>query len=347
MNDTEKKLETAAEETKEVSEAVQEGVEAAGTVAEETAEAAQADGKPEEIAVDQASEPEKGGKKKGKKEKRKKSLGMEILSWVWTLLCAVVIALVIRAVIFEPVRVDGHSMDDTLADGEIMFVSKFDYSTNWFSFPWQSDEAKENALRLVLGGNPARNDVVVCRYPNRGDTNFVKRVVGMPGDTISLQGGWLYVNGEKQEESFLTAEYRTGSLNEMDEYTVPKKGDTFTLQVEGGYVKFFLNGKEWELRSSRMYCKDPDGQTMILYGLNRQLVVNYKGKQYTGSEITDELIQTLTSTEFTIDKDYFFVMGDHRNNSNDSRNVGAIDRSMIVGHVRQIVFPFGKWRGVQ
>lgn len=59
------------------------------------------------------------------------------------------------------------------------------------------------------------------------------------------------------------------------------------------------------------------------------------------------LIQTLSEQEFTVDRDYFFLMGDHRNNSNDSRNVGAVDRSMIVGHVRQIVFPFDKWRGVQ
>ena len=42
----------------------------------------------------------------------------------------------------------------------------------------------------------------------------------------------------------------------------------------------------------------------------------------------------------------YFVMGDHRNNSNDSRSIGPIDRSMIIGHVRQVVFPFNQWRGV-
>ena len=206
------------------------------------------------------------GRQKKKKEKVKKSVGAEILSWVLTILVAVVAALLIRSFIFEPVRVDGHSMDDTLADGEIMFITKFDYSTTWFSFPWQDNETKEKAARLTFGGNPNRFDVVICRYPGRGDTNFVKRVVGLPGDTVELREGYLYVNGEKYDEPYINDEYRSGSLNTFGPVTVP----------EGHY----------------------------------------------------------------------FVMGDHRNNSNDSRHQGPIERSMIVGHVRQVVFPFGSWRGI-
>ena len=123
----------------------------------------------------------KTGRKK--KEKVKKTVGQEILSWVLTLLAAAVIALLIRSFVFEPVRVDGHSMDDTLSDGEIMFVTKFDYSSTWLCFPWQSAEDKEAAARITFGGDPKRFDVVISRYPGRGDTNFVKRVVGLPGYT--------------------------------------------------------------------------------------------------------------------------------------------------------------------
>jgi signal peptidase I len=201
-----------------------------------------------------------------KKKKEKRTVGQEILSWILTILVAVVAALVIRSIVFEPVRVDGSSMDDTLANGEIMFVSKFDYSSTWLCLPWQSKEAKEKAPRITFGGNPQRFDVVICRYPGRGDTNFVKRVVGLPGDTIELKEGYLYVNGEKFDEPYINDEYRSGPLNTMSARTVP----------EGKY----------------------------------------------------------------------FVMGDHRNNSNDSRSVGAIDRDMIVGHVRQVVYPFSDWRGV-
>ena len=212
----------------------------------------------------------KTGRKK--KEKVKKTVGQEILSWVLTLLAAVVIALLIRSFVFEPVRVDGHSMDDTLADGEIMFVTKFDYSSTWLCFPWQSAEDKEAAARITFGGDPKRFDVVICRYPGRGDTNFVKRVVGLPGDTIRLSGGYLYIKEKgsdeevKYEEVYINDEYRTGNRNEFGPETIP----------EGKY----------------------------------------------------------------------FVMGDHRNNSNDSRYTGPIDRNMIVGHVRQVVFPFSKWRAV-
>ena len=220
--------------------------------------------------INQATETEAldNKQKKGRKDKKKekKTVGQEILSWILTIVVAVVAALIIRSVIFEPVRVDGISMDDTLANGEIMFVSKYDYSSTWLTLPWQSAERKEEAARFTIGGDPKRFDVVICRYPGRGDTNFVKRVVGLPGDTVELRDGYLYVNDERYEEPYINDEYRTGRLNTFGPETVP------------------------------------EGQ--------------------------------------------FFVMGDHRNNSNDSRSVGPIERNMIVGHVRQVVYPFSQWRSV-
>ncbi len=214
---------------------------------------------------------EETGKKK-KKEKVKRTVGQEILSWILTIVVAVVAALVIRSFVFEPVRVDGSSMDDTLANGEIMLVSKYDYSTTWLSFFWQDNGTKENAPKITFGGNPQRFDVVICRYPGRGDINFVKRVIGLPGDTIRLEDGYLYVKEAGQneevryEEPYINDEYRSGPLNTFRAYEVP----------EGKY----------------------------------------------------------------------FVMGDHRNNSNDSRSVGPIDRNMIVGHVRRVVYPFNQWRSI-
>ena len=202
-----------------------------------------------------------------KKQVKKKSLAREILEWVLTIVLAVVIALPIRAFAFEMVRVDGESMNSTLANGEIMFVSKFDYATTWLSFPWQDNRTKEQATRITTGGNPQRFDVVVCRYPGRGDTNFVKRVVGLPGDTVEVREGYLYVNNEKYDEPYIKDEYRTGRLNSFGPYEVP----------EGEY----------------------------------------------------------------------FVMGDHRNNSNDSRMQGSLPRDMIIGHVRTVLYPFGEIRGIE
>ena len=205
--------------------------------------------------------------KKQKEEKKKKSLTREILEWILTIVVAIAIALPIRAFGFELVRVDGESMDNTLANGEIMFVTKYDYASTWLSFPWQDDESKEKATRITTGGNPQRFDVVICRYPGRGDTNFVKRVVGLPGDTIEIRDGYLYINGDRYEEPYISDEYRSGRLNTFGPYTVPA----------GEY----------------------------------------------------------------------FVMGDHRNNSNDRRSQGAISRDMIIGHVRTVLYPFSGVRGIE
>lgn len=282
--------------------------------------------------------PENEGKKK-EKEKVKKSVGHEILSWIGTILVAVIAALIIRSVLFEPVRVDGHSMDDTLADGEIMFVSKFDYSSTWLSFFWQDDATKESAPRITLFGNPSRFDVVICRYPGRGDTNFVKRVVGLPGDTVELKDGYLYVNGEKYEEPYINDSYRTGRLNTFETFRVPAKGDP--IKLEDGYLK--VNGEAWWGDSNLTGVRDNGDKLELKINADSgkaDLLLNGKTLESAAD------LEQINGVEFSLTNDFYFVMGDHRNNSNDSRSVGPIDRSMIVGHVRQVLFPFGQWRGI-
>ena len=119
-----------------------------------------------------------------------------------------------------------------------------------------------NVPYVTLGGEPERFDVVVCNYPDRVNEktgarlNFVKRVVGLPGDTVAIRGGYLYVNGEKVDEKFLHERMDT----DYGPYTVP----------EGRYL----------------------------------------------------------------------LMGDNRNNSNDSRNpkVGPVTRDMIVGKVEGVIW---------
>ena len=177
-----------------------------------------------------------------KKTKVKKSLGREIMEWIVTIAVAVVLAFIVRTFIFEPVRVDGSSMLNTLTDRDYMIATKFDY----------------------LLGNPQRFDIVICNYPNTDDGMYrVKRVIGLPGETVLLRDGKLYVNDEE-----LAQDFDMGSPTEnFGPYTVPEN------------------------------C--------------------------------------------------YFVLGDNRSNSKDSRYalVGALDRSMIKGHVRAVVFPFSdaKW----
>ncbi len=283
---------------------------------------------------------------KKKKEKVKKSLGREILEWVITILVAVVAALAIRSFIFEPIRVDGASMNDTLKDGDIMFVSKWDYNSVWLSMPWQTDAEKETAARIESGfSDPKRFDVVVCRYPGRGDTNFVKRIVGMPGDTVSLQDGYLYVNGEKYDEPYINDSYRvSGGSNgwAFDEVSIPAKGAKVSLEYANEaktYVVLKVDGKTWPWRALSSAAVSENGDRFVY---NNGMYLN--GKDISGD--TDAII-SLIGREFTLEQDCYFVMGDHRNNSNDSRAQGPITRDMIVGHVRFVFWPFNAFRGIQ
>ena len=198
--------------------------------------------------------------KKGKKAKKKKTVGQEILSWVLTLLAAVAIAATVRYFVFEPVRVDGHSMDTTLADKEVMLVTKPE----------------------VLLGKLKHGDVVVVRFPDRftqatlrlgapidislsSHTLFVKRLVGLPGDVIAVQGGHLYLNDQPVDEPYI----------------------------------------------------DED---------------KFGGRDF---------------ARYTLKEDEYFVMGDNRANSNDSRSVGPLSYDMIVGHAKMVLLPLGSLRTIK
>jgi len=182
-------------------------------------------------------------------QEKKKNVQKEILSWILTLGSAVVIALLIRTFLFEPIRVDGQSMCDTLQNNEIMFVTKPEY----------------------LFGEPQDGDVVICKYPGRTE-NFVKRLMGVPGDTIEVKNNVVYRNGVALDETYLT----------------PSRND--------------------------------DGFSM---------------------------------DAMTLGEDQYFVMGDNRDNSHDSRNYygygkpATLTRSQIIGHVRCVVYPFNQIRGIE
>ena len=182
-------------------------------------------------------------KNKKKKEKPKKSLKREIFEWVMVFVVAAALAFVVRTFIFEPVRVDGNSMLNTLEDSEFMIATKFDY----------------------LLGDPERFDIVICDYPNTDDGMYrVKRVIGLPGETIELTAdGDLYVNGEYVEQNF-------------------------------------------DMKSKPYQAYGP----------------------------------------ITVQEGKYVVMGDNRGNSKDSRDrfVGPLERRMIKGHVRCVVFPLNKAR---
>jgi signal peptidase I len=109
-----------------------------------------------------------------------------------TLVYAVAIALVVRTFAFEPFNIPSGSMKPTLLVGDYLFVSKFAYGYSRYSLPL--------GLPLfsgrLLGSLPERGDVVVFKLPSDNKTDYIKRVVGLPGDRIQVRGGVLHINGE-------------------------------------------------------------------------------------------------------------------------------------------------------
>ncbi len=197
--------------------------------------------------------------------KKKKSFWREVGEWVGSLAAALVIVLLIQNFLFTLIAVDGNSMYDTLADGERLFVTVYD----------------------VKFGTVDRGDVVICHYPNRGNTLFVKRVVAVPGASINRETGVTHVVYE----------------------TVDENGDTVTVDeaLDAEYVSIFYNPSD-----------------------------DYEA--------------------YTLGEDEYFVVGDNRGNSHDSRDwndsdssndVGPITGDMITGHVRFVIWPFSDIRAVE
>lgn len=115
------------------------------------------------------------------KQKKQRTVKSELLEWVKALVIAGLIALVVRTFIIEPYRIPSSSMENTLLIGDFLFVNKFYYKTH---------EIKHD-------------DIIVFKFPKDRRTNFVKRVIGLPGDTLEVKEGRVYVNGKGLDEPFI------------------------------------------------------------------------------------------------------------------------------------------------
>jgi len=109
-----------------------------------------------------------------------------------TIVYALLIALVVRTIAFEPFNIPSGSMLPTLEIGDYLFVSKYSYGYSRHSLPL--------SLPLIPGrvffSNPERGDVAVFKLPSDNQTDYIKRIVGMPGDKIQMKNGRLHINGK-------------------------------------------------------------------------------------------------------------------------------------------------------
>jgi signal peptidase I len=263
-----------------------------------------------------------------------KTLWHKTLEMVESLAIAVIVALAIRHFVVEPFKIPTGSMEPTLHGssrpgenpghiGDFIMVNKFAYGAKipftdrrlWVVKPkrWDIIVFKTNGIMSEDGTKPAAAD------PPR---NFVKRIVGLPGETLEIRKGWLYVDGKKADmpdylEERLIANKATEPCRYPDAPYEPAPGPDRLH----GYVKGLYRISIFGFRPFAPYRKE-------------QVVV---GPWRYGRE----------GEPFTVPEDHYFVMGDNSPASADSRAWGFVPFENIKGRVICVWYPIRKWRIVK
>jgi signal peptidase I len=229
-----------------------------------------------------------------------------IVETIKTVLWALVIAGVFRTLFFQPFWIPSGSMKDTLLIGDFLFVNKMAYGYSRYSCPFAACPISGR----LFGSEPERGDVVVFRHPVNG-SDFIKRVVGLPGDTVQMRDGLLYLNGA------LVPQTPAGTFEEIYE----KQGPMGQLpRCENGPV-----GEGGICTSSRAVETLPGGRS--------HNVLNIDDGGF--ADNTDV---------FTVPVGHYFFLGDNRDNSQDSRfgqavgGVGFVPAEFLIGRADRIVF---------
>jgi signal peptidase I len=223
-----------------------------------------------------------------------------------TIFWALVIAGVFRTLFFQPFWIPSGSMKETLLIGDFLFVNKMAYGYSRWSCPFGMCPFTGR----ILGAEPERGDVVVFRHPVSG-ADFIKRVIGLPGDRVQFRDGVLYLNDE----------------------AVPREdaGDFAEVYERQGSARQFPR------------CENApvgEGGTCLK---SRVIETLPGGRQYPVLNIEDRGFADNTPV-FTVPEGHFFFVGDNRDNSVDSRfaqatgGVGFVPFDHLIGRADRVMF---------
>ncbi len=208
-----------------------------------------------------------------------------ILDNLKTIFFALLIAIFIRSIFFQPFYIPSSSMEPTLLIGDRIFVTKYTYGFSKHSFPFSPNISN----RRIFYNEPNRGDPVVFKTPEDDRTDFIKRLIGLPGDEIQFIEGNIFINNEKIKRI------------KIDKIKTVRCG-TSSFQVDS-YEETLPNGYKYIASYSK-------------FG-------------------------TLKNTKkFIVPKNHFFLLGDNRDCSRDSRysSVGFVKKLNLVGKAKIIFF---------
>ena len=198
-----------------------------------------------------------------------------------TVIYAGLIAIVIRTFLFQPFNIPSGSMENTLRIGDYLFVEKFAYGYSRYTFPFGGWPLGDKMHGRFLRREPQRGDVVVFKTPQDNSTDYIKRLIGVPGDRIQMIEDVLYLNGKPVKREKI--EDFVGNLDDIDGHW-PQYRETL-----------------------------PSGKSYVI--IDKQ---------------TDGPLDN--TGVFVVPKDHYFMMGDNRDNSNDSRaDVGYVPAENLEG----------------
>jgi signal peptidase I len=201
---------------------------------------------------------------------------------VKTIVYALLIALVLRTLLFQPFHIPSESMVPTLLTGDYIFASKFTYGYSRHSMPLSPPLFDGR----ILGRDPQRGEIAVFKWPGDNRTDYIKRVIGLPGDTIQVRGGTLYINNEPAPREFVK------TVTEDNPFGGSTSVDVFRETL-------------------------PNGVDYLIYDMGPR-------------EADDTRV-------YVVPEDHYFMMGDNRDDSRDSRYFDAVAAEAFVGKA-QIVF---------